>query len=203
MVTGADRAGVTVSSSTRWASALSTCTLATSTGSVDRGRRVAAGGEGGGDRAGRQPSRSRVRPSAGSTTVGVVPSMVIVASTGARSTCAAIVLELGGQRGLVAGDDRGDLAVAEQASSAGSTGSAAGRRRRRRCRRRRARGPPSAGGGWPSRRRRPRCGRPARGGPASSRAPWRRRRGRGRRCRRRPRRSSAGCHRRRARRSAP
>ena len=38
-----------------------------------------------------EPSRSRVRPFAGSTTLGVVPSMAIVASTGARSTWAAMV----------------------------------------------------------------------------------------------------------------
>ena len=89
-VTGAARPGVTTSSRTRWASSVSTRTGSTSTGSSiavagsppDASASVIASAA---------PSRSSTRPSAGSTRLGVVFSRTIVASTGARSTWAAMV----------------------------------------------------------------------------------------------------------------
>ena len=204
--TGADSAGVTVSSSTRWASAASTCTC----GDVDGQRRSASPASPPAARAAviaaAAPSRSRARPSAGSTTR---------------------------RRGAVDGDrrvdrrpvdllgDRRRAAASSAVASAASTGATVRslnrrgqprpgvqrlvRRRRRRCAATSRARPAVAGGeGGLDVVGDARCGRRRPAGPAASaRARARRRRGRGRRCRRRRRRSSAGCRRRRASRSTP
>src|SRR4051812_2553726 len=117
MVTGADSAGVTVSSRTRWASALSTWTFAASTGSLI-GVLVATGREGRGDRGGRAllvqgPTVGRVdhaRRGAVDRDRGVDRGAVHLLGDG---------LDLRIERRPVAGDDRIDLAVPEQARQPG------------------------------------------------------------------------------------